>query len=182
MKDLSLHILDVVHNSISAGAKLIKIELIQDEKKDLLELSIEDNGKGIPADKLDKVADPFFTTRTTRKVGLGLPLLRMNAERTGGTFSIESTEGVGTKVKASFGLHHLDRPPLGDMAGVMSMLASSYSDRDFNYHHITPEGEFVFDTIEVKEALDGVPMTEVSVVKYLEEFITENLAEIKIIE
>jgi DNA mismatch repair ATPase MutL len=179
MKDLSLHILDIVQNSISAKANLTEITI--DESSDnLYKLTIKDNGSGMSKEMLEKVADPYSTTRTTRKVGLGLPLLKLNVERTGGSFNIESEIGVGTVVMANSVFDNIDRLPIGDIAGVVVMLASMNPTIDFVYKHITAKGEYIFDTREIKEALEDLSIQELSIQKYLKEMINENLLEIDI--
>jgi hypothetical protein len=138
-----------------------------------------DNGAGMDAKMTEKVADPFFTTRTTRKVGLGLSLLKQNAERTGGNLVITSTPGFGTEVKACFGYSHIDRLPTGDIAGTLALTASSYPAIDFIYAHSTPEGHFVFDTREIKETLEAVPINDPQVIAFMKNLIRENLEDIK---
>lgn len=180
MKDLSMHIMDIAQNSVSAHASLIRIEIIEQAAKDSFRIIIEDNGKGMPAELASKVADPYVTTRTTRKVGLGLPLLKQNAERTGGSLKIESEEGKGTKITADFGLSNFDRPPLGDIAGTIVLLAAANLNIRVLYKHQTETGEYIFDTDEVNAMLEGMPISEVSVIRFLKEMINENLHEIKI--
>ena len=119
MRELSLHILDLAQNSLTAGASRLDIIVEIDHKKDLVAITLSDDGKGMAPDFLKTVTSPFTTTRTTRKVGLGIPMFKENAELTGGTFSIESTVGVGTKMRAGFVLSSIDRPPLGDLAATM---------------------------------------------------------------
>jgi hypothetical protein len=179
MKDLSLHILDIVQNSISAKAKVIEIDIVENPSTDLYSLEIKDDGKGMDKATLEKVVDPFFTTRTTRKVGLGIPLLKLNAERTGGTFSIESKVGTGTELTATFSWRHIDRLPEGDLPGTIVMLASSNPTLEFIYHHTTPRGSYTFDTKEIKDVLGDIPINELSIYSYLKELIASNLAEIK---
>lgn len=179
MKDIALHILDLVQNSISAGAKCIKIKIEENLDSDLLILIIEDDGKGMSPDFLEKVRDPYTTTRTTRKVGMGIPLLHLNAVLSGGHLEIYSELGKGTLLKAFFGLSHIDRIPLGDIAGVIVMTVSMNPTLDFIYTHTTSNGEYIFDTRIIKEVLDGVPINEISIQKYLKELITENLKEIQ---
>lgn len=181
MKELALHILDIVNNSITAGASLVTIAIEENQEKDYYQITVTDNGKGIAANMIEKVTDPFVTSRTTRKVGLGLPLLKQNAERTGGTLKIISETGKGTTVSCAFGLSHFDRPAIGDISGVIAMLAGSFADIDFVYKHKTLEGEYVFDTREVKLILEGISITDLSVRRFLVEMIEENLAELKII-
>lgn len=175
MKDLSLHILDIVQNSISAHATLIEVDITEDPKTNTYTLRIADNGKGIPPEMLDKVLDPYGTTRTTRKVGLGLPLLKQNAERANGHLHISSTLQVGTEVITVFEYDHIDRIPIGDIAGTILMLASMNPTLEFVYKHQTSEGEFIFDTREVKAMLENVPINELSIQKDLKEFIQENI-------
>ena len=178
MKDLSLHILDVAQNSISAKASLIRITIDEDKFNNRYVLTIEDNGTGMSPEILAKVTDPYTTSRKTRKVGLGLPLLKLNAELTNGKLEITSELGVGTKVMAIFEFDHIDRVPIGDVAGVVVMLASMNPDLEFIYNHITPRGEYIFDTKEVKAVLDDLSIQEPSIQKYLKEMIEENLKEI----
>lgn len=178
MKDLSLHILDVTQNSISAGAKNIVLTIEEDSKADKLSIFIQDDGSGIAPDVLERVTDPYYTSRTTRKVGLGLPLFKQNAEMSAGSFQISSEVGKGTLVKAMFGLSHLDRPPLGDMPGVVMILVGSNPDLEFYYKHTKDGNEYVFDTREVKEILDGMPLNDPAVIRHLKEMIKENLMEL----
>ncbi|MDY0343387.1 MAG: ATP-binding protein [Lentimicrobium sp.] len=179
MKDLSLHILDIVQNSISAGATEIKISILENQGKDQYLIEITDNGRGINADDLGRVTDPFFTSRTTRKVGMGLPLLKQNAERTGGNMSISSTPGKGTSINAIFGLSNIDRPSMGDIGGTLAMLISSNPIIRFIYSHTTAAGSFKLDTNEVIEMLDGMSIASAPVYNFLKEMINENLMEIQ---
>lgn len=180
MKDFAMHIMDIVQNSISAGADLIEVKITESEKDDIFQLIISDNGKGIPADLIERVTDPYVTSRTTRKVGLGLPLLKQHAESTGGSLKITSETGVGTKVIGTFGLAHFDRQPLGDISGTMVLLAAANLNIRFIYSHTTAVGTFIFDTREVNEMLEGMSISEIQVMKFLKEMINENLKEIKI--
>lgn len=179
MKDLALHILDILQNSVTAGAKVIELSISEIPAQDAYIVTIRDNGKGMSEEMAQQVTDPFFTTRTTRKVGLGLPLLKQNAERTGGNLRIHSKPGEGTEVTATFNYSHIDRLPTGDIAGTMALTVSSYTDIDFKYTHQTPEGTFVFDTIEIKETLEGLPINNPQVIAFMKDFIRDNLAEIK---
>ncbi|MFY9153011.1 MAG: ATP-binding protein [Prolixibacteraceae bacterium] len=182
MKDLSLHILDIVQNSIRAKARLIRIEIIEKPVSDQLIITITDDGSGMNDEQLKRAADPFYTSRKTRKVGLGLSLLRQNAESTGGTFEIESALGKGTKVIATFGLSHLDRPVLGDLTGTLLILISSPGESDFVFRHQTPSGEFALDTREIKLTLDGVQLSHPEIRVFLKELVQENLEQIQISE
>ncbi|MBE0638245.1 MAG: ATP-binding protein [Bacteroidales bacterium] len=180
MKDLSLHILDIVHNSIRAQASLIIISISENPEADEYLLQIRDNGTGIPPEVLPNVTDPFTTSRKTRKVGMGLALLKQNAEMTGGGIEIKSTFGKGTDVKCWFNLQHIDRPPIGDISGVLLQLIIAFQHVHFAYHHQTNSGEYLFDSVEVSEVLGGLPVSAPEVRKYLREMIDENLNEIRI--
>lgn len=181
MKDLSLHILDIVQNSLSAGAANIVVKITEDTEANEYTIRIEDDGCGMTQEVLRRVTDPFFTSRTTRKVGLGIPLFKQNAERTGGNFQIISQPGTGTTVIAGFVHDNIDRPALGDMAGVMVLLAGANPEIHFCYEHIRNGALYRFDTNEVKDALDGMPVNDPKIMKYLKEMIHENLVEIKAI-
>jgi anti-sigma regulatory factor (Ser/Thr protein kinase) len=179
MKDLALHILDILQNSVTAGATLVKVEIDEIPDNDQYLVKFIDNGKGMDAEMVKQVTDPFFTTRTTRKVGLGLPLLKQNAERTGGSMKIKSEPGKGTEVDVLFVYSHIDRLPSGDIAGTMALTVSSYPAIDFNYTHTTPTGTFIFDTIEIKETLGDLPINNPQVIAFMKDLISDNLKEIK---
>ena len=151
MEDLSLHILDIVENSIRAKASRIEIKVVEYTKKDLLTIEINDNGQGIDEETIKKVLDPFFTTRTTRRVGLGLPLLRQAARESGGDVEIESKVGRGTRVKATFGYSHVDRKPLGNMEKTLSTLIAGNPEVDFIYEHKKDESGHRLDTREIRD-------------------------------
>lgn len=179
MKDLALHILDILQNSVTAGATLVKLQIDEIPAENKYIVQFIDNGKGMDAEMVQHVTDPFFTTRTTRKVGLGLPLLKQNAERTGGSMTIQSQPGKGTEVKVIFAYSHIDRLPTGDIPGTLALTVSSYPAIDFVYTHNTPDGTFVFDTLEIKETLDGLPINNPQVIAFMKDLICDNLKEIK---
>ena len=135
MEDLSLHILDIMENSIAALASRIELTIAEDTLDDLLSLEIRDNGKGMDAEARSKALDPFFTTRTTRRVGLGLPLLAQAARQSGGTFELISEPGKGTTVKAAFQPSHLDMKPLGDIAETLRMILVSRPELDLRFRY-----------------------------------------------
>ena len=174
MRELSLNILDIAQNSISASASLITIEVSENTTDNTLLIGIYDNGKGMSEEQVKSVIDPFFTTRTTRKVGMGIPLFKMAAEQTGGSLEIKSELGVGTEVKAYFKTDSVDFTPLGDVASTIQMLITMNTDRDFVYKHTVNEKEFVCDTREIKEILGDVPLDTYEVSQWLKDFITEN--------
>jgi anti-sigma regulatory factor (Ser/Thr protein kinase) len=181
MKELSLHILDIAHNSLSAGATLIKLTITESKLKNRYEIILKDNGKGIDPAMLPTVTDAFTTSRKTRKVGLGLPLFKQNAEQAGGSLSIQSTLGVGTQVCAVLELQHIDRPAIGDIAGVVVQLAAAFPKVEFIYKHSTDKGEYEFNTEEIKQTLDGVPMHDPDIRNFLLEMLNENLDEIGVV-
>ena len=173
MRDLSLHILDLAQNSVRANAALVEIMVSVDESR-LITITIRDDGSGMSDELKERVTSPFATTRTTRKVGLGLPLLKMAAELTGGEMHLQSQPGKGTKVCARFGLSHIDRVPLGDMASTVGGLIQCSPQIDFVYTVRTPDGEFVADTRQLREILGDVPLSEPAVAQWVREYIDEN--------
>ena len=184
MRELSLNVMDIAQNSISAGASLITITVEEDAELDELSISIGDNGRGMTPEQVEHVTDPFFTTRTTRSVGLGVPLFKMEAEMTGGRFSIESTLGVGTTTTAVFKPSSVDMIPLGDLNGTVSMLVMMNPDLDFLYtrSYKPMEGErreFALDTRELRTVLgEDVPLNLPDVTGWVNEFLSENTDEL----
>lgn len=172
-----MYILDLVQNSISANAKLIIVEIIENSAQNM-KLSIKDDGKGIKKSVLANVADPFYTTRTTRKVGLGLPMVKFAAESSGGSFSISSVEGSGTYLELEFNTKHLDCPPFGNMGKTIAVLLAVNPDIDFVYRHKANCGDFVMDTRILKQALKEVPINNFEVIEWIEQHINEGIEEI----
>lgn len=179
MKELSLHVYDLIENSVAANATLIELNIKDSIRDNIYSFSITDNGKGMSPEFLAKVTDPWTTTRTTRKVGIGLPLIKMNSEACGGGMEIESRIGEGTALRFWFQHDHIDRAPMGDIAGSIVLLCSQHEDIHFIYRHKTDKDEFVFDTDEVKEILEGTSMNDIRIIKFLKEMIQENLIEIE---
>lgn len=171
-----MHVMDIAQNAVAAGAAHTSITLRLDEREDRLDLTVEDDGRGMTSQQARAALDPFYTSRTTRKVGLGLPLLRLTAQLTGGDVSIESTPGKGTRVNAWFGLSHIDRPPLGDMAGTVSALMQANPDREFCYTLHVNEKSFAVDSREIKQILGDVSLAQPEVALFLREYIQENCA------
>ena len=184
MRELSLNVMDIAQNSISAGASLITITVEEDAGLDELSISIGDNGRGMTPEQVEHVTDPFFTTRTTRSVGLGVPLFKMEAEMTGGRFSIESTVGVGTTTTAVFKPSSVDMIPLGDINGTVSMLVMMNPDLDLLYTRgFKPEEgerrEFALDTRELRTVLgEDVPLNLPDVTQWVNEYLSENTDEL----
>lgn len=177
MTEISLNVLDVAENSIRAGADYIVIEVLINTAGDTLTVLIEDNGCGMDEMQVKRVTDPFYTTRTTRKVGLGIPFFKQAAEDTGGSFRITSQTGVGTKVEAVFGLSHIDRMPLGDINATVYTLVVFNESIDFHYRYAYDEKEFVLDTKEMKEILGGVSFRDAEVSRFIKEFLDTNKEE-----
>ena len=180
MKELSLHILDIAKNSVKAKASLIEIAVLEDEEKNLLSIGIFDNGCGMTEEFLKTVRDPFSTTRTTRKVGMGIPLFEAASVQCGGGLDITSEVGVGTKVTTTFELDHIDRAPLGDMAGTIKTLIWGSPEIDFLYRHEKNGQEFILDTRELKNVLGGVPLDTPDVLEWIEGYIKEGLEGISV--
>lgn len=179
MKDISFHILDIVRNSVSAGAGRIEIELEESTPGGTLKLTISDNGKGMTPDEVNKVSDPFFTSSVAKKVGLGIPLLKQNAEQTGGTCRIESEPGKGTTVTALFNMQHIDMLPMGDLAATMRTLIATDGRTDFVLHMERNGEGFMLDTAEIKEELEMTDLRNRDVLHYIDGFIQEGLQELK---
>ena len=178
MTELALNVLDVTENSVRADASLVHVSVAVDTTADRMVILIEDDGCGMTAEQVASVEDPFFTTRTTRKVGLGIPFYKYAALATGGDFSITSEVGVGTKVRAEFVLSHVDRMPLGDMCSTMHTLITFNTHIDFVYTYTVDDRSFTLDTREFKEILEGVPLNEPEVSSYIEAFLIENTEEV----
>ena len=167
MRDLSLHLMDLCQNSIQAGAKLVEISLaLGDEGK--LTLTIRDDGHGMDADMVSRVHSPFATHRTTRKVGLGIPLTENNALATGGSLEITSTQHVGTTLTAVFFTRHIDCPPLGNLAEtVASLILANPEGPEFTVTLLSPKGQERLDTREIRQALGDVPLNTPEVVQWI---------------
>ena len=177
MRDISLHILDIAENSIRAEASLINIDIRINQAKDTLTVIIDDNGCGMSSEMVQRVKSPFATTRTTRNVGLGIPLFAAGCENTGGSLEIESQPGKGTRITAVYRNSHIDRPPLGDIAGTISALVVTSPDTDFVF--TAQEDEvFEFDTREIKKTLGEVPITEPAVVKFIKDYLSEGTKQV----
>ena len=178
MTEISLNILDVAENSIRAKASLVEIVVDADTVKNRLVVMIKDDGCGMSLEQLNQVTDPFFTTRITRKVGLGIPFFKMAALSADGDFRIDSKVGEGTKVIAEFTLNHIDRMPLGDINSTIYTLVRFNPDMDFYYVYRFDGKEFVLDTRQMREILGGVPLDTPEVSEYIREYLEENKREV----
>ena len=182
MKELSLHILDIAMNSLRAEASELGIEIIENTDNDILSIIITDNGFGMDEEMVKSVLDPFTTTRTTRKVGLGIPLFKANAEGCNGNFSITSVLNIGTTVTANFQLSNIDRPVLGDISSVMSMIFCSHPDIEVSFTYKKYRSKYTLATKEIKTELDGVSMQEPEVKSLIENIIVSELNEIGVVD
>ena len=178
MKELSLHMLDIAQNSISAGAS--RIALTVEEEGGRIRLVVTDDGRGMSPEFLAAAADPFTTTRTTRKVGMGLALYLLAAEQTGGRLSIDSAQGQGTTVTATFDRNHLDCPPLGDLAGTVALLIQGSPELELHYCHTAPGGEAELSTVELKEVLgDDISLAEPEIFAWIQNYLSEQEAQLE---
>ncbi len=155
---------------------MIQVSILEDREANRMEIIISDNGRGIPEEKLQEIVDPFYTTRTTRRVGLGLGLFRDTSRRCDGDFQVRSVLGEGTEISATFRLDHIDLPPLGDMAGTMAALIAGNGNTDFVYTHTVNGNLFELDTRAIKDELEGVPIHHPEVIRYITQTIREFLS------
>ncbi|MCX6054643.1 MAG: ATP-binding protein [Chloroflexi bacterium] len=177
MKELSLHILDITENSISAKAKQINIDVIENANLDLLKISIKDDGNGMDTNMLATVVDPFVTSRTTRKVGLGIPLLKAAAESCNGSFSIQSQVGVGTQLDVVFQYSHIDRMPLGDLSSTMLQMVVSNPQIHWIFKYQYNEHVFFFDDEPIKNELADISLTEPIILNFLRDLFETGISE-----
>ena len=177
MTEISLHVLDIAENSIRAGASVVSILVTADAAHDNLTIVIADDGCGMTAEQAAHVTDPFFTTRTTRRVGLGVPFFKMAAECTGGGFRLESEHGKGTTVTAVFALSHIYRIPLGDMNVTIHNLIVYHPDTDFIYTYTYNRASFTLDTRKMREIIGAIPLNSPEISAYILEYLTENQRE-----
>lgn len=177
MEELSLHLLDLIQNSVKAGASLI--EIIITEKAGLLTIELNDNGCGMSEEFLQRVESPFTTTRTTRKVGLGIPLFKQAALMAGGDFRIISRQGEGTRIKASFEINNIDRAPMGDLAGtILGQVLSTPVTPDYRLLYAVEDASFEFDTREIRRQLEGVPLDAPDVIAWMKDYLEEGIREL----
>jgi anti-sigma regulatory factor (Ser/Thr protein kinase) len=179
MRELALHVLDILQNAVEAGATQISLDIGEDGLTDLLTVTMADNGRGMDATAISQALNPFYTSRTTRHVGLGLPLWSAAAERAGGKLTLESQPGAGTTVTASFLLGHPDRQPMGNI--VATLLAFVLAERpvELQYVHHTALGEFAFNTAEIRSLLEDTPIGHPAVRQWLSEYLAEGEASVR---
>lgn len=178
MTDLSLYILDLSFNSIEAGSTCIEISIDENVYKNLLSIAIKDNGKGMSQDEISQVTNPFYTTRLSRNVGLGIPLFKQLCDLCGGNeFLITSNPNEGTFIKGTMNYDSIDLPPLGDIVKTISILLMN--DVDINYRHTYNNNEFIFSTIKIKEELGPISFSQNEIRKWLEDYLNNNLNNIR---
>ena len=178
MRELSLHILDIARNSLEAGATKLTLNVTERPEEDVLEIVVRDNGRGMDSQALSRATDPFYTTRTTRRVGLGLSLLKAACERCGGVFTVRSEPGKGTSVRCTLQLRHIDRPPLGDMGKLVQALACEAQQTDLCYRHRVDGKTFKLDTVHLQKELGEVPITDPRVLCWLAEFVKNGVVSV----
>ena len=179
MRELSLHILDIVENSVSAGARHIALSVAEDSCANLLVITVSDDGRGMDEQAVSRVRDPFYTTRSTRQVGLGVPLFAAAAERCGGDLRVESAPGKGTAVTARFQHDHIDRAPLGNMHSTLMCILMRGTAFDLHYTHRVDDLVFELDTQEIKQALGDVPLSHPGVREWLSGYIIQGEQQLK---
>jgi hypothetical protein len=173
MQDLSLHILDIAENSIAASAGRITIKIHESKKTNLLTIEISDDGMGMDDSMLQHAHDPFYTTRTTRKVGLGIPLLSQAAEHCHGQMTVETEKGKGSTIKASFQHDHIDRKPLGDIASTAAVLIAGNPEINFLFELRREDEDLIIDTEELKNDLEDIPVNSPAVIKIIKDTIND---------
>ncbi len=176
MVDMAMHMMDISQNSIRAEAKNILISFYEDSINDLLVFSVKDDGLGMSAEEIKRLEDPFFTTRTTRKVGLGIPFLKMTCEQTGGFLSIQSKNGEGTTIKATYRTDNPDCLPTGDIAGYLAMLLLANPEIRIKFTYNIDGKKFVLDTDELKQ--QGIYLHQSGMSGLIKTYLKENLNEI----
>jgi len=179
VRELSLHLLDIAENSIAAGAKKITMSIEENSSTDLLKLKVIDDGRGMDQDTVKKVIDPFVTSRTTRKVGLGIPLLKEAAEACNGSLDLSSELGKGTALVVTFQNSHIDRMPLGDIPTTFLNLLVSNPVVHWIFIYRINDKEFFFDDEEIKTTLSDVPLTEPEILKVVREIIDTGISEVR---
>jgi anti-sigma regulatory factor (Ser/Thr protein kinase) len=176
MQDLSLHVLDIVENSIAAGARRIKITIIEDTGRNKLTLTIQDNGVGMDKKIMTKALDPFFSTKKTRRIGLGLSMLAQATKEANGDFHMKSKKGKGTTITATFVHDHIDRKPIGDMTETLiTLIATQGRHVDFSYEHRKNNYAVIFDTKTIKQDLNDIPLNNPEVIKYLRDNLKKQI-------
>jgi len=178
MIELSMHILDISENAVRADAQAIYITIVEDPQNDCMTMEVRDNGNGMTETELNRVLDPFYTTKKVRRIGLGLPMLAQTAQSTGGWFEIKSKPSEGTVVKVAFQLSHIDRQPMGDLAGALTTLIVGNPGMRLVYRHLRERMEYLLDTDLIKQEIDDIPINHIEILKFIRQDIVEGLKEI----
>lgn len=176
MRDIALHILDLVQNAVEAGARRVELTVAEDTAADTLTVTVTDDGRGMDEDLLRRVRDPFVTTRTTRRTGLGIPLLDMTTRQAGGRLDITSRPGAGTTITAVFQLSHLDRPPLGPLEETVADIVVANPELDFTFRHCRDGRSYALSTREITAILGDIPLTHPQVLIWLHEYLLSQRA------
>ncbi len=179
MREIALHLLDIAENSIEAGSHLIEITVEEDLPNDRLKIAIRDDGRGMVAEIVAQISDPFMTSRTTRKVGLGIPLFKAAAEACNGQLHIVSSPNQGTSLEVEFQRSHIDRMPLGDLAGTMLTLVVAHPQIQWLFHYRGAGEAFTFDSQPIMEELGDFPLTEPSILAFIREMLQEGVARVR---
>jgi len=182
MKSIAYHMLDIVQNAIQAKSTEVQLYIEESDADGTLKIIITDDGKGMGKEQAENASDPYFTSRNTRKVGMGLPLLKQNAERTGGNFKIDSALGKGTSVNVVFVKNNIDCPSKGDIVGTIHQLITSNSTINIYFCYNKNGNKFELSTLEIKEALDDTPLYHREISGYIREMIEENMKDIEATE
>lgn len=175
MQNLSMYVLDIASNSIRAEATLIQIEMMNQDEADLISIEIKDNGKGMDEEMMKKVQDPFFSSRTTRKIGLGIPFFKDLSERCEGQFEFTSEVGVGTRIKSSMRKSHWDTPPMGDLGDAIIIAVTANESIHLIFKYMTDYGSFVFDSKEIQELLGDVSITTAEIMLWCKDYINQGI-------
>jgi anti-sigma regulatory factor (Ser/Thr protein kinase) len=178
VEDICFHLTDLVQNSVAAGATTIRLDIVESEKQDSLALEIADDGRGMDKQTLEKVQDPFFTSKSFKKVGLGIPLLKATAQACSGDFAIRSEAGRGTEVKARMQRSHLDRPPLGDLQETMLGLLASLDAIDLQFSYRSDRGEFSISSSAIRQQVGELHFSHPDVYRFLREYVHAGLGQI----
>ena len=179
MREIALHLLDIAENSVAADARTITLTITEDLKNDRLELAVQDDGKGMNPELVARLGDPFVTSRTTRQVGLGIPFLKAAAEACNGGLRITSAVGQGTRLEADFQRSHIDRMPLGDLAGTLLTLIVAYPHVHWVVTYRADGAAFFFDSEPICQVLGEVPLTEPAVLGFVREMLEQGVAQVQ---
>ena len=179
MREIALHLLDIAENSVTAGAKNVEITVEEDLQNDRLKAVVQDDGRGMDAQFSARVTDPFVTSRTTRKIGLGIPFFKAAAEACQGCLRIASAPEKGTRIEAEFQRSHIDRMPLGDLSGTMLTLVIAFPDIHWMFHYRGNGTQFTFDDEPIKTELEGIPLTEPSILTFIRELLEQGIGHVQ---